>query len=161
MKQRKIQVHISEKNIDTDLDPITSELIKAAESICQQAYAVYSGFSVGAAVLLDDGTIIKGNNQENAAYPSGLCAERVAIFYANANYPDRKVLAIAVTAQKNGKTVPEPTPPCGGCRQVLFETERRYQHSIKVYLVGTEAISIFDSVAELLPLAFDHTFLKS
>jgi cytidine deaminase len=161
MKQKKIKVQISETVQDNELDAPISELIKAAKDICQQAYSVYSGFSVGAAVLLDDGTIIRGNNQENAAYPSGLCAERVALFYANANYPDRKVMAIAVTAQKNGHTVPEPTPPCGGCRQVLFETERRYNQSMKVYLVGTEVVSVFDSAAELLPLAFDHTFLKS
>lgn len=160
MKQRKIHVIISEKDIDSDLDPQISELILAAKQICEQAYSVYSGFSVGAAVLLDDGTIIRGNNQENAAYPSGLCAERVALFYANANYPDRKVLAIAVTAQKNGQTVADPTPPCGGCRQVLFETERRYNHPMKIYLVGTDVVSVFDSAAQLLPLAFDHTFLK-
>jgi cytidine deaminase len=161
MKQKNIKVQISEKTIETDFDPTISELISAAKQICGQAYSVYSGFSVGAAVLLDDGTIVKGNNQENAAYPSGLCAERVALFYANANFPERKVLAIAVTAQKKGQTVPEPTPPCGGCRQVLFETERRYHQPMKVYLVGTEAVSVFDSAAELLPLAFDHTFLKS
>lgn len=160
MKQRKVNVTVSETDLETDIEPHLLELLSAAKQICDQAYSVYSGFSVGAAVLLDDGTIIKGNNQENAAYPSGLCAERVALFYANANYPDKKVLAIAVTAKKNGKTVSHPTPPCGGCRQVLFETERRFNHPMKVYLMGTESVSVFDSAAELLPLAFDHTFLK-
>lgn len=130
-----------------------------ARKITTQAYAPYSGFHVGAAVLLGNGTIVKGNNQENAAYPSGLCAERVALFYANANYPDTKVVAIAISAAKNGVLVNETVKPCGSCRQVLAETELRFGTPIRIVLDGQEAIVVLKGVESLLPLSFSKKAL--
>ena len=102
-------------------------LVNQSREAAKRAYAPYSKFQVGAAVLLENGEIITGTNQENAAYPSGLCAERVAVFYANSKYPDVPVIAIAVTAFTNNKFVQTPIPPCGSCRQVLTETETKNQ----------------------------------
>jgi cytidine deaminase len=133
---------------------IYKELIESAIDATANAYAPYSGFDVGAAVLLKNGKIIEGSNQENEAYPSGLCAERVTLFSANAQYPDTKVLAIAVAAVTNGKQTDMITP-CGACRQVLLEVEKRYQSPIKILLCGREQICIVESAASLLPLSFD------
>ncbi|MDR1555930.1 MAG: cytidine deaminase [Tannerellaceae bacterium] len=123
------------------------------------AYAPYSEFRVGAAVLLDNGVIVTGNNQENAAYPSGLCAERVALFYAGSHYPGLSVRAIAISAQTGGRQT-ERISPCGACRQVLLETENRYQHPIQVLLCGQETVYIAESAASLLPLSFSGSDLK-
>jgi cytidine deaminase len=137
---------------------IYKELIESAIDATANAYAPYSGFDVGAAVLLNNGKIIEGSNQENAAYPSGLCAERVALFSANTQYPDTKVLAVAVAAVTNGKQADMITP-CGACRQVLLEVEKRYQSPIKILLCGSEQIYIVESAASLLPLSFDGSGL--
>jgi cytidine deaminase len=133
---------------------IYRELIESAIDATANAYAPYSYFNVGAAVLLKNGKIIEGSNQENAAYPSGLCAERVALFSANTQYPDTTVLAIAVTAVTDGKQVDMITP-CGACRQVLLEVEKRYQSPIKILLCGKKEIYMAESAASLLPLSFD------
>lgn len=155
----KIQIAVNETTdiIDQNLD----RLIKAAIGASHDAYAIYSDFNVGAAVLLEGGDIVTGNNQENASYPSGLCAERVAIYYANASHPHKKVLAIAISARRNDDTVSSPIPPCGSCRQVLIETERRFDSNINVYMHGSEKIIHVESAAQLLPLAFDRFFLTS
>jgi len=137
---------------------IYKELVESAIDATANAYAPYSQFNVGAAVLLKNGKIVEGNNQENAAYPSGLCAERVALFAANAWYPDSKVLAIAIAAATNGEQVKMITP-CGACRQVLLEVEKRYQYPIKVLLCGKEQIYMADSASSLLPLSFDGSNL--
>jgi len=129
-------------------------LYDSASNAAMDAYAPYSGFQVGAAVLLDDGTIVCGNNQENAAYPSGLCAERVALFYAGAQYPDIPVKAIAIAAFSEGQQVAH-VSPCGSCRQVLLETENRFRKPIRVILCGTEEVGIIESAASLLPVGFD------
>ncbi|MDR0431540.1 MAG: cytidine deaminase [Tannerellaceae bacterium] len=134
------------------------KLAKAAQEATRNAYAPYSNFNVGSAVLLDNGEIISGNNQENAAYPSGLCAERVALFAANSQYPDSKVLAIAIAAVAKGEQVNLITP-CGACRQVLFEVENRYNCPMKVILCGKERIYITESASSLLPLSFDGSDL--
>lgn len=129
-------------------------LIEEAKKQTLNAYAIYSKFHVGAAVLLENGKIIGGNNQENAAYPSGLCAERTAVFYANSQYPDVPVKIIAIAAYSNGEYLSEPITPCGGCRQVLLETEGRSGQDLKVILYGTEKTYVMDNVRNLLPLSF-------
>ena len=138
-------------------DEIPSEyisLIEEAKKQTQKSYAPYSEFHVGAAVLLENGIVVGGNNQENSAYPSGTCAERTAIFYANSQHPDIPVKLLAIAAFTNGKFTSEPVTPCGACRQVLLETENRYGQAIKVILYGTDKIYVFDSIKQLLPLSF-------
>ncbi|MDR2915802.1 MAG: cytidine deaminase [Tannerella sp.] len=129
------------------------ELRHAAIRAAGCAYAPYSHFKVGAAVLLEDGTILEGNNQENIAYPSGLCAERVALFSAGASFPDVPIVALAIIAMKNGEIQPS-ISPCGGCRQVVLETERRYGCSVRVLLCGRNDTVIVPSAKDLLPLSF-------
>ena len=135
-------------------------LINKSKEAVKNAYAPYSKFNVGAAVLLANGEIITGTNQENAAYPSGLCAERVAIFYANSKYPDIPVKAIAVTAFTNNKFIENPVPPCGSCRQVIVETETRFNTPIKIYLVSKNRITVINDAKTLLPLNFNGQFLQ-
>ncbi|MBB4037806.1 cytidine deaminase [Dysgonomonas hofstadii] len=130
------------------------KLIEKAKSATQNAYAPYSGFNVGAAALLSNGEIITGNNQENAAYPSGLCAERVTLFAANSQYPDVPVGAIAIAAFHDGEYTDTPCCPCGGCRQVIVEVENRYEKPIKVIMYGKSKIYEVDTVKALLPLSF-------
>ena len=108
---------------------------------------------------MNNGEIITGNNQENAAYPSGLCAERVTMFYANSKYPNIAPKALAIASYSNEKFLEDPITPCGACRQSLLETENRYQQDIKVYLYGTKHIYIIDSIKALLPLSFDNSSL--
>ena len=143
-----------------DFSAKEKELFKQAEKAAEKAYAPYSNFKVGAAVLLENGKIISGNNQENAAYPSGLCAERVALFYANAQYPDVAVSGIAVIAITPKGNILESVPPCGSCRQVLLETENRFQNKMKVFMVGRKSVHFVDSASELLPLSFDKDMLN-
>ena len=123
------------------------------------AYAPYSNFQVGAAVVLTNGQIVTGNNQENAAYPSGLCAERVALFYAGARYPDTPVKAIVIVACRDGIIQPQ-ISPCGACRQVLLETERRHKQPIRILLCGSDEVYSIDSAESLLPLSFSMDNLK-
>ncbi len=130
------------------------KVIDCAKDACTRAYAPYSCFSVGAAALLANGEIIKGSNQENAAYPSGICAERTTLFYAGANYPDTPVCKLAIAAMKDGAYITEPTAPCGACRQVILETENRYSSPIEILLYGEEKVYIVSSIKELLPLSF-------
>jgi len=160
MKTTEIKIVVYEyQNIDelTENDRI---LITEARRITAQAYAPYSGFHVGAAVLLGNGQIITGNNQENSAYPSGLCAERVALFYANANFPDSEVVTIAVSAAKNSVLVNEAVKPCGACRQALAETEVRFGKPIRIILDGQDSILLLNGVESLLPLSFSKKDLK-
>ena len=130
-------------------------LVEKAKEATKDAYAPYSKFRVGAAVLLENGEIIIGTNQENAAYPSGLCAERVAIFYANSKYPDQAVKAIAVASFFNGKFNETPVYPCGSCRQVLLETQTRYNKPMDIIMYGSNSVQIVKSAKLLLPLCFD------
>ena len=129
------------------------KLIDLAKNATKDAYAPYSQFRVGAAVLLENGEMITGNNQENIAYPSGMCAERVALYYANATFPDVKVKAIAVAAYFEGDYV-EKISPCGSCRQVLQEAENRYKSPIRILLYGKNEVYIVESVKDLMPLSF-------
>lgn len=130
------------------------KLIIEAKSATKTAYAPYSEFHVGAAALLSNGKIVTGSNQENAAYPSGLCAERVTVFHSNAQYPDSAVEVIAVAACHDGEFTANPCSPCGGCRQVLLETENRYGRPMKVILYGDNKIYELESAKALLPVGF-------
>jgi cytidine deaminase len=142
-----------------DLDNEEKKLILAAKNATFNAYSPYSGFHVGCAVLLETGEIFSGNNQENAAYPSGLCAERVTLMYVNANYPDTPVIAMSIAAQQNGIFSKHPTSPCGACRQVISETRNRFGKPIKLYLVGEEETYIVDDINDILPLSFNKKAL--
>ncbi|MCL3781732.1 cytidine deaminase [Prolixibacteraceae bacterium JC049] len=154
MKQKEVRILIYEYDSMEELVSEEKELLLKAREASLKAYNPYSGFGVGAALLLENGEIITGNNQENSAYPSGLCAERVAIFYANAQYPDVPVKKIAITARNKKGLVPYPVKPCGACRQVLLETEERYSTPMKVILDGANSIETIDNAKCLLPLSF-------
>ena len=134
-------------------------LVQAAKDATNGSYAPYSSFYVGAAVRLGNGTIVMGNNQENVAFPSGLCAERTALFAANAQYPDQPVLALAVAARNKDGFLSQPIPPCGGCCQVISEVERRFHQPIRIVLYGTDGTHVAHSIAALLPLQFSDKFL--
>ncbi len=159
MKKTEIKTVIYEYNSIDELGTEEAFLIEKAGEAAKKAYAPYSQFQVGAAILLANGEIIQGNNQENAAYPSGLCAERVAIFYANSKYPDIAITAIAICAYKNSKFIEEPIPPCGSCRQVLLEAQLRFNTPIKIIIAGKSKIYLLNNVKELLPLNFDRNVL--
>lgn len=136
------------------------DLMRQAVEIRKKAYAPYSKFRVGAALLLDNGKIILGSNQENAAYPSGLCAERVAIYHAGSIYPDAKILKMAITAASDTNQTQAPIPPCGSCRQSIAEYEIKQDTPIEIYFMGeTGAIYQSASLKNLLPLMFDKKFL--
>ena len=131
------------------------ELAEAAVKAVSGAYAPYSKFNVGAAVRLSDGQIITGANQENAAYPSGLCAERTAMFYANANNPDKSMVSIAIAAVKDGQLCGRPATPCGQCRQVMAEYQTKGGVPMTILLVGADYILKFARVESVLPFIFD------
>ena len=130
------------------------DLVLAARAACENAYSPYSNFKVGAALLLENGEIITGNNQENADYTDGLCAERVALFYANANFPEVPVKIMAVTAKNSRGNIVELAKPCGSCRQALIETELRFNHKIQLLLDGRKKLYRIEGIDNLLPLAF-------
>lgn len=154
MKELKILTRIIELK-HNELSDTDSALIHKAIDATYTAYAPYSHFSVGAAILLDNGEIISGSNQENAATPSGLCAERTAAFWAHSNYPDATFITIAVAARDSGgNLLKDPISPCGACRQVLLEFEKLSAHDVRVILVGSEICYLLPSVRSLLPLAF-------
>lgn len=138
-----------------ELDETDRTLVDTAREATFRSYAPYSHFCVGAAILLDNGEIIPGSNQENVAYPSGTCAERSACFYAHARYPEARFRAIAIAARDTaGEFVANPVAPCGACRQSLLEYEMLAGENVRVILVGSEEIYILPSVKSLLPLAF-------
>jgi cytidine deaminase len=158
------EVIIETKFIEYDnIDKLELELKILSEKsieIIDNAYAPYSNFRVGAAVLLENGEIITGTNQENAAYPSGLCAERTAIFYANSKYPNIAIKAIAISVKKDGKFIDKAIPPCGACRQVMLETEERYKKDMKVIMISSNSVLTIENAKSLLPLSFKSDYLK-
>ncbi|MDR3133334.1 MAG: cytidine deaminase [Prevotellaceae bacterium] len=154
MNIKKIEITVYEAAGIRELTGEDAALLEKAAAATDRSYAPYSHFHVGAAVLLENGEIICGSNQENAAYPSGLCAERVALFYASAQYPEVAIRAVAVHSSVNGQANPDPVYPCGACRQVLLECESRFGQPIKVIMGGTKKIQIVNSVSGLLPLSF-------
>ena len=144
-------------------DELTEEqraVVAIAKEQTKHSYCPYSQFHVGAAAKLANGVIIPGCNQENAAYPSGLCAERTALFAAGAQYPEEPVTKLAIACYTDGHFTKEPGSPCGACRQVMLETEHRYGGKMEVLLYGEDAIYVFDSAADLLPLIFVSENLK-
>lgn len=143
-----------------ELEQKDKDLVESAKSFLDNAYSPYSKFNVSCALVLDNGKIINGTNQENAAYPSGTCAERTTIFYANSMYPNSRVETMAIVAKTNGKILEIPITPCGACRQVILESQIRQKSPIKIILVGTKKCFIINSITDLLPLSFDDSFLN-
>ena len=137
-----------------ELSQSDRELVSAAMEATKGSYAPYSKFRVGAAARLANGLVFTGANQENAAYPSGLCAERITLFAANAQYPDQPVLALAIAARKGNRFMPTPISPCGACRQVISGVEDRFGHPVRILLYGTEGIYECNGIDALLPLRF-------
>ena len=132
-------------------------LVEAARKATFSSYAPYSNFKVGAAVLLSNGTIVQGSNQENAAFGAGTCAERCALFYAHAQWPEETVCAIAVAARgTTDEFLEQPISPCGVCRQALIEAQMRAGHDVRVLMVGRDKVYALDSVSKLLPFQFDE-----
>ncbi|THD69881.1 cytidine deaminase [Robertkochia marina] len=161
MKKIELQTVIEVyPELDSLPEPIIGLMHQAIQSR-KKAYAPYSRFRVGAAVLLENGAVVLGNNQENAAFPSGLCAERVAVSQAGAVYPGIAIKALAITAAADDRVVKEPVPPCGSCRQVLTEYEHRQSTPIDIYFMG-EISEIYkvNSIAQLLPLIFTGDSLQ-
>ena len=145
---------------EAELEPQDAELMRLAHEATYSSYAPYSKFHVGAAVRLSNGKTITGCNIENAAYPSGLCAERVALFSAQAQYPDVAIEALAVTARSEGKELTEPIPPCAACRQVMVQVEQRSNVPLRVFCQGEKGpIMAFDGIESLVPFVFLDKFL--
>lgn len=159
--QKNISFNITIYSTIEELNDNDKMIMTAAVQARKKAYAPYSDFFVGAAVLLENGEIIEGNNQENASYPSGLCAERVAVFYAGSKYPGMKIKAIAISAASLNHLVSEPAAPCGNCRQSISEYEFRQKEPIKILLMG-EIGSVIEckSLGDLLPLGFNSSYLN-
>lgn len=160
MKELKVCNVFIECN-ENELSIGDAELVNRAREAAKNAYAPYSGFYVGAAALLDNGMIITGSNQENAAYPSGLCAERVALFSAVSNFRSNAITTIAIAAYNGLEFTAKPISPCGACRQVLLEYEKRQQTPIRIILYGKEAVYTASSALSLMPLCFDSSYLKN
>lgn len=142
------------------LDQQVKDLMTSAVEARNNAYAPYSKFNVGAALLLDNNEIVIGSNQENASYPSGLCAERTAVYYAGAKYPKSKILRMAISASSQNQITDKPIPPCGACRQALAEYEIKQDQPIEIYFMGAQGkVLKSNSLANLLPLLFDNSVL--
>ena len=155
MTNKEIKIAYCEYDSIDQLDNNDKVLSEAAIEAMSGSYAPYSKFNVGAAVRFDDGEIIKGANQENAAYPSGTCAERTALFYAGASRPDQPIEAIAIAASQNGELLENPVTPCGACRQVMAQYQLKAGKPMNIILVGASKVWQFEKVEDLLPLMFD------
>jgi cytidine deaminase len=161
IKTKNITISYKEYDKVEELNEKDRELVTEARSAAMRAYAPYSGFKVGAAVRLSSGKIICGANVENAAFPSGICAERTALSNSISNYPDDNPVAIAIASVTGDKITLSYPSPCGNCRQVIAEEEYRTGNKIRLLLSGTESIVVVDSIADLLPLQFDRSKLIS
>lgn len=156
MEHKQITLNYEVLSFD-QLSPADTLLVEQARQATFRSYAPYSHFSVGAAILLDNGVTVPGSNQENVAFPSGTCAERSACFYAHARYPEARFLKIAIAARTtDGEFILEPVAPCGSCRQALLEYETLAGHPVEVLLVGRDKIFRIPSVASLLPFSFSE-----
>lgn len=152
----RLEVYDSIEEVPQDIQ----DLMQKAVEVRDNAYAPYSNFKVGASVMLENDEIVVGSNQENASYPSGLCAERTAVYSAGARFPDVRILKIAISAKSLRHKVVSPVPPCGACRQALVEYEVKQEEPIELYFMGeTGKVVKADSVKDLLPLVFDSTCL--
>jgi cytidine deaminase len=159
---KQLDIHTTIKIYSPDeLSAEEQQLVEAAKKATTRSYAPYSHFHVGAAALLDNGEIISGTNQENAAYPSGICAERTTLFYANSQYPEQAVKALAIAARTSeGHWTETPISPCGACRQVMTETENRFGKPMKVLLCSAQEVFVIESAKDLLPVSFGSEDLK-
>jgi cytidine deaminase len=161
---KEISITISGSKYDNleELPSVDKTLMEAAIKATATSYSPYSNFKVGAALLMEDDSIVTGSNQENAAYPSGMCAERIAIWKAATSFPGKKIKKIAITANSPDTTVDTPIGPCGACRQVLLEYEINQQQPIEVIFMGEvgEVIKI-ESIKALLPFSFDGAYLRA
>lgn len=155
VKKITITSELEQYSTFNELDNTRQELVQQAIESSRKAYAPYSNFQVGAAVRLEDNTLVIGNNQENAAYPSGLCAERVALFAAHAQNPDIAPTQLAIAVHRNNELAEFPTPPCGSCLQVIAELEHKFAHPIEIILYGKQKVLIAKSVKTFLPLYFN------
>lgn len=155
MTNKEIKIAYMEYASIEELQPQDRLLAEAAVEAVALSYAPYSNFNVGAAVQFEDGEIVKGANQENAAYPSGLCAERTALFYASASRPNKAMTAIAIAAGQNGHICESPATPCGACRQVMAQYQTKSGMPMAVLLIGASKVWKFEKVDDLLPLIFD------
>ncbi len=161
MRKKELAISFEEYENINDLPGADHQLLNEAMDAAKSAYAPYSNFHVGAAVLLENGHVIKGSNQENSAYPSGLCAERVALFTAGAQFPGVKIKSIAVAAFKNTEREPRAAGPCGACRQVMVEYEQVHKQNIRFIMFYTEKkIVVAESVQSLLPFTFSADSLR-
>ena len=159
MKKKELNIsYLEYRGMDELPDP-EKKLVEAAVAAADGAYAPYSGFRVGAAMMLDDGTVTRGANVENAAFPSGSCAEKTVISYTVANYHDKKTVAIAIAAFSGGELTEDPVPPCGNCRQMLIEEEQRLGQPVKVILAGRSGIIVLENCQSLMPLSFTRSNL--
>lgn len=160
MKEITISTSFLEYENLEELDSSSQKMMQLAIDARKKAYAPYSKFTVGCSILLDNGKVVEGSNQENAAYPSGLCAERVAIFYAGSNYPEAKVLKLFISASPVDKDLDQPIPPCGSCRQSIAEYEIKQEQDIEIYFMGSKGkIYKSDSLKNILPFMFDKKYL--
>ena len=155
MTNKEIKIAYIEFDSLDQLDSEDRKLADAAIEAISQSYAPYSNFNVGAAVMFEDGEIVKGANQENAAYPSGMCAERTAMYYASASNPDKNMKSIAIAAGQNGQMCKNPVSPCGACRQVMAQYQTKGGRPLAILLIGADKIWKFEKVEDLLPLIFD------
>lgn len=160
MKEITLQIKFTEYEAAALLPENDNDLIMKARDAAKNGYAPYSGFRVGAAVLLENGVIVTGNNQENAAYPSGLCAERTALFYASAQYPNIPIIAIAVSTLNRTDVPSEIAKPCGSCRQVMAEYEDIAGKPLQIILDSSDKIYVLDGIDNLLPLRFKKEDVK-
>lgn len=160
MESFKVEVSFNKFERTKDLPQDIQELFKKAIKVRENAYAPYSSFLVGCALLLDNGEIVSGSNQENASYPSGLCAERTAIYYAGATYPKAKIVKMAIVAGSTNQITDTPIPPCGACRQAISEYEFKQEAPIEIYFKGEEGAIVYsESLVNLLPLSFNKDVL--
>ena len=154
MKELEIRPQIWEVQMD-ELTAEERSLVELAQEGTNRSYSPYSHFHVGAALKLQNGVTFIGCNQENAAFPSGICAERSALFAAGAQYPDQPVVMLAIAARnEEGVFTEHPVSPCGPCRQVLIETETRFHHPVRILLYGQRCVYVVDSIKQLMPLSF-------
>lgn len=160
MMEKEIKISYTEYQGPGELPETEKKLADEAVNAASSAYAPYSGFRVGAALMFEDGTIIRGANVENAAFPSGSCAEKTVISYAVSNFPGKRPVAIAIAALADGAMTGEPVPPCGNCRQMLIEEEHRQGKPIKVILAGKTNTIVLNDSRSLMPLSFTRTNLK-
>ncbi len=161
MIKLKFELSIDEYDSLNELSTEDRDLLKQAKKAADSAYAPYSEYCVGAALLLENGEIITANNQENAAYPSGICAERIAMFYASAQYPNVAVKSLAITAKTKNFKINGPVAPCGACRQVISEYEIKQKNKIKIILMGESGkVQIIEGIENLLPIMFHAEELK-